>query len=227
MAIRGDDLAVRVTSHQATRAELVDILRRVRPSTEHVAAPSVPDPPAGLRVIGSVDADAVIALGAYVQGNSYLGGLPDSHVAGWIDGHRITVLTLPGQAADVDALPGIARFLRAVPTVIHHTSVGANKALVLEFGYTRKDNRTTHAVVTRSAWGDLLVVTAQGSQICNPYGRWSTLQNRFALPMSRPGGGSSGVPANGDGAARWCLTHPVRPRPTTNDNSSRTEPNQR
>lgn len=62
VAVVGPDEAVRVRSRTATKSELLEILRTVRPSPDHSLAPDVPNPPMGLHVIGSVQAGAAASL---------------------------------------------------------------------------------------------------------------------------------------------------------------------
>jgi hypothetical protein len=88
---RGDDLAVRVTTADADRDELVDIARRVEPADDRARAPSVPDPPDGLEDLGSVDAGVEISLSAHVWPDSdSVPGLGDAYGAGWLSGRAAT-----------------------------------------------------------------------------------------------------------------------------------------
>ncbi len=85
--VRGDDLAVQVSAADADRDTLVDIARRVEPDDDHARAPQVPDPPAGLEVVGSVDAGVIVSLSAYVIADSdSVPGLESAYGAGWLSG---------------------------------------------------------------------------------------------------------------------------------------------
>jgi hypothetical protein len=165
VAVKGDDLAVRVTSRHATRSQLVDVLRRVQPRAGHERAPRVSEPPHGLRVVGSVDVDMVIALTGYIQAG-VTGGRPDTHTAGWFDDPgRLAVMTLPGRAADLAAVVAVARFLFTVPAVVRHEHVGGRDAVVLDLGWNREEGPSIRDLVTTTTWGDLLVVRSQGSSL--------------------------------------------------------------
>lgn len=163
VAIRQHDLAVRVTARRATRSRLVEILRRVRPAEHHDHAPTVPNPPRGLRVVGSVDADMVTAMKADIR-EGQVPGPPDSHTASWINGRdRLTVMTLPGTAADIAAMVGVARFFPGAPAVVHHERVNARDAVELDLSSTLENGNALRVLLTVTAWGELLAVVAQGS----------------------------------------------------------------
>jgi hypothetical protein len=163
VAARGEDLAVRVTARHATRSRLVEVLSRVRPDADHARAPAVPDPPRGLRVVGSADAGAVIAVAAYPN-KGEVPGPSDSHSAGWIRGEeRITVMTLPGRVGNLEALVNLVRFFPGVPPVVRHERVGGKEALVLDLGFAPEVGRSLRALITVTAWGDLLFVVGQGT----------------------------------------------------------------
>lgn len=98
VAVAGDDVAVRVTAPDASRAELVEILERVEVPADRTLAPAVVDPPGGLEVIGSLDADAVLALTSGVEPRTErVPGPTTAHAAGWVDdgGGTLSALTLP------------------------------------------------------------------------------------------------------------------------------------
>jgi len=113
VAVRGDDVAVRVTAAPGTTLEeLKAILLAAEVPEDHAHAPRVPSPPDGLEVVGSVDADAVVALRPSVRGDSErMWGLPSMHVAGWLRPAEapyeswLTVSTLPARAASPEVLP--------------------------------------------------------------------------------------------------------------------------
>jgi hypothetical protein len=85
VVVRGDDLAVRVTTPTATRDELAAIAERVEPAEDHLVAPAVPEPPEGLEVVGSVDADVIVSLTPYVEEFTDRGpGAETALGAGWL-----------------------------------------------------------------------------------------------------------------------------------------------
>jgi hypothetical protein len=157
VAVRGTDLAVRVTARDATRQRLVEVLRRVRPSLDHTQAPAVPDPPAGLRVIGSVDAAAVVAL----DRESIELGPRSARGAAWRRGPaRLTVAALPGRSADLAAVAGYRALLQWHRAEVQPREVGGRPGLVLEGAGAPDGGFPQRAVVTSSRWGDLLIVMA-------------------------------------------------------------------
>ncbi|HET6950448.1 MAG TPA: hypothetical protein VFI47_08735 [Acidimicrobiales bacterium] len=109
VVVRGDDLAVRVTTADAGRDELVDIARRAVPDDDHARAPAVPDAPDGLEVVGSVDAGVVISLSPYVQPDSdQVPGLDSGLSAGWLAGDVSATSSGPGPEVTVVGPAGVA-----------------------------------------------------------------------------------------------------------------------
>jgi len=75
--VRGDDVAVLVTAADGGRDDLAAIARRVEPQADHSRAPTVPHPPRGLKVVGSVDAGAVLSVfPAVAAGSGHVPGTP-------------------------------------------------------------------------------------------------------------------------------------------------------
>lgn len=105
-----DDVAVRVTSPAASLDELVAVLDRVDVPSDRRRAPAVSEPPAGLDVVGHMDADAAVAIDPFVA--PYTDAVPggtSAHGAGRIHAERadeqLVVLTLPGSSVDLAATP--------------------------------------------------------------------------------------------------------------------------
>jgi hypothetical protein len=170
VAVRGDDLAVRVTAPAASRDELVDILERVEVGPDRTRAPSVPDPPDGWEAVGSVDVDGVLASVASVAsaGPRTSPGPMSAHGAGWtapgstIEGQQVTVQTLPGGSADLAAVPHIVRRFPDRTVTSHDREVAGRPAVVVE--WTDGDEGFGgRSVWVDSAWGDVVVVTAMGT----------------------------------------------------------------
>lgn len=133
---RGEDLAVRVSAPDASRDELVALERAAKPAADHAQAPSVSRPPSGWSVVGSVDADVLLALlSSVVAGSGVVPGPSTAYVAGWAGpAGSLTALTLPGDVVDLAALE------RTLPqTEGHAVDVGGRPGVV---------------VVWRSAWAD-------------------------------------------------------------------------
>lgn len=149
---RGHDLAVRVRVIGWSRDELVELERGVVPADRHERAPAV-TPPAGWRVLGSVDADLVIALRAAVIPTERqpvpdeAPGPTSAHVLGWLQGdRRLSVLTLPG--GEVDGLPGV---VLASGSRFGVEARSANEVVLL-------DPVGARVLIREAPWGDLLVV---------------------------------------------------------------------
>lgn len=128
---------------------------------DHARAPEVHDVPDGWRLLGHVDADLLVAVQAWLDPESdRVPGMPTAHTLVWhgladVRGEvpELSALTLPGEAADLEAVVGLARpdrsTVRPVPGregfVVDEPTLG----------------RTT--VVLRAPWDDLVVVTVHGA----------------------------------------------------------------
>lgn len=131
---RGRDLAVRVTAPEASRRELVEVARRTR-AHGRSRAPEVLDPPGGLRVIGSVDADVVVGLRSMVSEFSVVvPGMTTAHSMGWTSARASTlaVMTVPGGADALRALPAIGVLGGWRWSEIRTRKVGGRSAVAVE-----------------------------------------------------------------------------------------------
>jgi hypothetical protein len=160
----GDDFAVRVTSPQATRGELLDIFERVKPRGRD-RAPEV-DLPEGWEEVGSVDASAAVATWLHVRRNSdEVPGPAVAHGAGWMNGEdRLAIITLPGRSADLDALAkGETLFFWDNPT-IELKDVDDRRYLWIEED-RESDYADARSIWMEAPWGDLVVVSAVGVEL--------------------------------------------------------------
>lgn len=167
VAVKGPDLAVRVTAREATREELIRVLERVRPAESHAVAPKVLEPPAGLRVIGSVDADLLLALTPTVQPQSDIVPGPSSaHGVGWYRGEsRLAVMTLPGRAADLAALGGLRRFGFGRSFNVQPFTLQGQPAVFIVDDYGGEEVSEGRVLVAATSWGDLSVTFAAGPDV--------------------------------------------------------------
>ena len=171
VVVRGEDLAVRVSSPSANEAELIEIARRVEVPEDRTLAPSVADPPDGLHLVGSADVDGVLATNVYVSPHTdQVPGPRSAHAAGWLragsEGYdQLSVLTLPGRTLDLDAV-GVTPIH---PTWIEQSSrareIDGRPGLVTESHRTDLPRAGRRSVFTESAWGDVVVVSATGAQL--------------------------------------------------------------
>lgn len=169
VVVRGPDLAVRVTAPGATKDELVEVARRVEPAADHARAPAVTDPPPPWRVTGSVDADAVVALQAYVQANSdFVPGPQSAYGAGWLSAEGwLAVMSLPGDIADVDALLSLRTPFYGREVTRRTVEVEGRQAVLLELCDCRPGSESyrTRAVFAPDGPGAMTVVVATGLRI--------------------------------------------------------------
>lgn len=161
---RGDDRAVRVSGPGLDLDQLLAIAREAELPEHRTDAPLIPEPPFGLEVVGSVDVAGVVAKSS--GGTSYRGGIyapVGSWVTNWAGGgalEMLTVLTLPGNALDLDALlvdlqPRVSSFRDSSSPA----EVGGRAAVVTE--RERDEEETTvRSVWTTTSWGDVVVVSS-------------------------------------------------------------------
>jgi hypothetical protein len=146
VAVRGDDLAVRVASRDATREQLLEVLAAAVPDRDRRAAPAVPEPPSDLRVLGSVNATAVSAITWGAPRNDMRS--PRTATAFGFECHRgretLDLVTVPGRAAALEALAasGVrALAARARRTARDRRSSGRDRGL----GRHRVGMESTHS----------------------------------------------------------------------------------
>lgn len=158
------DLAIRVTSPEATRDELATIAERVRPAGRS-KAPRVPDPPNGLEVVGSVDADVVAArYPAISDQDAVIPGLETAHSIGWTGpgDRRLTVMTVPGKRSTLDA----AHSLPALPVGRIYTTrdveSGDRPGVLLEPSPPQAPGYERRTLITQAKFGGLVIVSASG-----------------------------------------------------------------
>jgi hypothetical protein len=171
VVVRGDDLAVRVSSPSASRTDLIDIARRVEVPDDHSLAPIVPDPPNGLRVVGSADVDGVLATNVYVSPHTdQVPGPRSAHAAGWLragsaDEDQLSVLTVPGRVLDLAAVGVGPTHPPWIEGSSHALEIEGRPALVTESNRLDLPGARRRSVFVESAWGDVVVVSATGAHL--------------------------------------------------------------
>ena len=175
---RGDDMAITVESSDATKDELIEIARAVRPPEDHLLAPEVPDPPAGWTVVGSVAADVVIALSSWVRPNSDdVPGSTRSYGAAWLAGgsdpttgeEHLVVVSMPADAVDLEAL--LTSSIRLYGETIEATAatVQGRPAVAMEMCVCELDRGiVTRAVVSTAFDHSVVMVVAVGNAPPSP-----------------------------------------------------------
>ena len=160
------DLAVRVTSPEATREELSAWVARVEPPIDHGQPPAVSDPPGGLEVVGSMTADAVVARWPDVQPNTdVVPGTAAAHGAGWRaeTAHgTLSIVTLPGDSVDLAALPLIELLQPAYVATWTGLTISGQPAMAMEALFPDAPGSKTRSVWLQARSGDVVVVTARG-----------------------------------------------------------------
>ena len=122
LATVGDDLAVRVRARSLDRDALVDVVGRTEVSDRHAEAPEIPDPPEGLQVLGSLDADVIGAwISSVAEPNAdQVPGPSSAHSVAFQQADRqISVMTLPGRAGDVVVAGALAEWWGVEAEVSH------------------------------------------------------------------------------------------------------------
>ena len=170
---RGSDVAVVVDGDHATRQELVDVARATKVPTDRRQAPTVPDPPLGLRVVGSVDADAALAFDSYlVPGSGARPGTPAAHVVGWQRGSiDLVAMSMPGSSIDLDAFAARPDALGyGSRRQVHRREIHGVPALVIEEGDGATDRPAPRrrTVLAVASTGDVLLATAAPGVAGNP-----------------------------------------------------------
>ncbi len=167
----GNDVGVLVSKASAGRDELAEIALATRPQDDHLLAPVVDDPPGGLEVVGSADADVGFSLTGFPSPNSdHLPAGERGHTAAWArpkpggawfaeDG-TVVVTTLPGLALDLDAVVASTNWAvrRNHPPEAKPVEVSGRPGRVVTFANGNEDT----VVVSSTKAGDLLLVNAHG-----------------------------------------------------------------
>jgi hypothetical protein len=151
----GDDLAVLVTGVGLSQDELIELYERVEPQGRAVA-PEVSDPPSGWRVVGSVDAEGVLASRLRATTPVRVPAGRGAHAAGWQrDGQELVVATVPGRHLAIAALAADAR--RSPRREVVEVEVdGRATVTIVEQG----DTYRSETLAYEAAWGDVVVLTA-------------------------------------------------------------------
>lgn len=182
-----DDLGVRVTAPNASRAELVAVFEQVSWSGDHFEPPSVEEPPNGLQVVGSVAPDLeMVAFGAVVPNRDEIPGSPRTHSIGYSNGDLdLRVAALPGSVVDVDAA---ASFLdsgfRGAGGQVAFDSVRGLPAVALTY---RSESSLERATISETEHGDVLVISQFSSTRPGPSGTVPTpltIDDMLALAAS-------------------------------------------
>lgn len=158
------DLAIRVTSPNATRDELAAIAARVRPAGR-TKAPRVANPPNGLEVVGSVDADVVVArYPAISDQDAVIPGLETAHSIGWTGpgNRRLTVMTVPGKRSTLDAVHSLPAIPAGRIYTTRNVEVGDRPGVLLEPIPPQAPGYERRTLITQPKFGGLVIVSASG-----------------------------------------------------------------
>ena len=180
---RGPGLAVRVSSPTAATDELVEMSRRVELPGDRTRPPVITDPPADWKVLGSVDANAVVAMDAstYIRSPS-VPGPTTGYGTGWVlEGSELTeqppvvsVMVLPGDSAEASALVGLATGELVAPggpvpesdsSTTRLVDTDAGPSIVIEQCCGNGEVAGTRTVMTHDESGALVVVVARGQTV--------------------------------------------------------------
>lgn len=170
VVVRGEDLAVRVSSPTASVAELAAVARRVVVPDDRTKAPRIPDPPAGLRVVGSVDVDGQLAVDAFVAPHTdQIPGPRSAHALAWTrptdESDRLSVLTVPGSSLDLSVVPVRERSWPHITRASRRRVIEGRPALILDEVWSGVPVSNRRTVMVEAAWGDAVVVTASGTSL--------------------------------------------------------------
>ncbi len=162
-----DDFAVRVTTPQATRGELVELFKRVE-THGRLEPPSI-EPPEGMHIVGSMDAHAAVASRASVVASSdYVPGTSAARSVGWVgedDGSgTLGLVALPGSAADLDAIAVGQVVLGWVDPTVTAGVVDDRHYIVVDEDRP-PDYSDRRAIWMEAPWGELLTVRAVGDEL--------------------------------------------------------------
>jgi hypothetical protein len=175
---REPDLAVRITSPDATREQLLDMAGRVE-ERGRLVPPFVADPPEGMVVAGWAGTGAVVAFEPWAApGTDAVPATATTHAAAWVDsevlGSFLVVTTIDAGVVDLAAVPWFHhRWAPWWTEPIHRErQIGDQGAVVLE-GFRQGDPSMPDLVPDehhRSVWlasdfGDVVVVAAKGPRV--------------------------------------------------------------
>lgn len=148
----GDGIGVRVSSDGLSRDDLVRIYRKVTPKGK-TDAPLV-EPAGNLDVVGKVSADLVVAVYSGPVDNEVPPGPASALSALWraSDEDYLSVMSLPGDAADLDALAGWSLVAHGDANQIEI----AGRPAVSLHGVT---------LISRAPWGGIVVVSGRGGWV--------------------------------------------------------------
>lgn len=165
----GPTEALRIATEDGTRDDLVGFARYLRSDGDAAAAPTVKDPPPAWKVIGSVGADALVAMRAQVYPNSNaVPGPTSGYSIGWLDTRlpvdnsslsSLAVMVLPGDSADLEAL-AVRAPRYGESNAPAHLKVDGRAALL--FDGSAQFGSGQRVIVTNDGTGALVVVAAYG-----------------------------------------------------------------
>jgi hypothetical protein len=162
LVARGNDLAIRVASYHPTERRLLRILAAVDVTDDHLRAPRVHGRPEGLRVVGSVDADVVLAVFAHGTTTEYQAST--TSVKFYKSGDSVvTVGTLPGRSADLAALGGFRLFWSGKVFDIRSHRIAGRPGVLISM-ITSLGGFQQQVAAYRAEWGDLVLVAAAGRE---------------------------------------------------------------
>lgn len=169
LATVGDDLAVRVRARSLDRDALVDVVGRTEVSDRHAEAPEITDPPEGLRVLGSLDADVIGAwISSVAEPNAdRVPGPSSAHSVAFQQADRqISVMTLPGRAGDV-ALAGALAEWWGFEAEVSHPGGAPGSLAVVDYRDDEGDGDGNGEIGRTEVFGytpdgDLLLIVATG-----------------------------------------------------------------
>lgn len=162
----GDDMAIGLSGAGMTRDELVTLAGHATPAADNVGAPVVDGLPAPWKVIGSVDADVLGAIDGQFQAGTDYGPGPSSGLAlGWThESGPLSVVTLRGDAADLDAFGDSVPLRDGMVALPHPVTVDGRPGVVLEIvGSTETETDSPRwyraSLLTHDVSGALVVVS--------------------------------------------------------------------
>lgn len=162
----GDDMAIGLSGAGITRDELVTLAGHATPAADNVGAPVVDGLPAPWKVLGSVDADVLGAIDGQFQAGTNYGPGPSSGLAlGWThESGRLSVVTLRGEAADLDAFGESVPLRDGMVALPHPVTVDGRPGVVLEIVGSRETETDSPrwyraSLLTDDVSGALVVVS--------------------------------------------------------------------